>query len=170
LAAQIYRSGFKPDFIVGIWRGGTPVGITIQEYFEYVGIKSDHIAVRTSAYYGINQRNKTVRVHGLHYIIEEANAGDSVLIVDDVFDSGLSIDALLRELSAKMRLNMPRVVKIACPWFKPANNHTMKVPDYYIHETADWIVFPHELEGLTHQEIATGKTELAPILDLFQSE
>src|SRR4029450_10145112 len=53
LAAKIHRSGFRPDFIVGIWRGGTPVGIAIQEYFEYVGVRPDHIAVRTSACVGV---------------------------------------------------------------------------------------------------------------------
>ncbi len=78
LAAEIYSSGFRPDFIVGIWRGGTPVGIAIQEYFDYVGVETDHIAVRTSAYVAIGQRAKTIRVHGLHYIIEEANAAHSL--------------------------------------------------------------------------------------------
>ena len=85
-----------PDWIVGIWRGGTPVGIAIQEYFEFMGVNTDHIAVRTSAYIGIGERSKTIRVHGLHYIIEEANADNSLLVVDDVFDSGKSVEALLR--------------------------------------------------------------------------
>lgn len=170
MAADIYNSGFKPDFIVGIWRGGTPVGIAIQEFFEYKGLKTDHISVRTSAYYGINQRSKSIRVHGLHYIIEEANAEHSLLIVDDVFDSGLSIEALLKDLSIKMRANMPRTVKIACPWFKPTNNKTRLLPDYSVHETDEWIVFPHELEGLTFEEITEGKSELQPILSLFQDE
>ncbi len=168
LAAKIHRSGFVPDFIVGIWRGGTPVGIAIQEYFEYLGIETDHIAVRTSAYVGIGQRGKTIRVHGLHYIIEEANADHSLLIVDDVFDSGHSIQALLRELSAKMRLNMPRNVRIATPWYKPGSNETTMKPDYFLHETDRWIVFPHELAGLTFDEIARGKTELEPILDILK--
>jgi uncharacterized protein len=168
LAAQIHKSGFRPDFIVGIWRGGTPVGIAIQEYFEYVGVRPDHIAVRTSAYLGIDQRSKSIRVHGLHYIIEEANAENSLLVVDDVFDSGHSIEALLRELKEKMRLNMPRNVKIATPWYKPGNNETPLVPDYYLHETDAWIVFPHELAGLTFEEIKAGKTELAPVLDLLR--
>lgn len=168
LAAEIHRSGFRPNFIVGIWRGGTPVGIAIQEYFEYIGITTDHIAVRTSAYVGIGERAKTIRVHGLHYIIEEANAQDSLLIVDDVFDSGHSIEALLKELSAKMRMNMPDSVKIATPWYKPGNNRTELIPDYYLHETEEWIVFPHELAGLTFDEIAAGKTELEPILDSFR--
>ena len=168
LAAQIHRSGFLPDFIIGIWRGGTPVGIAIQEYFEYVGVRPDHIAVRTSAYVGIGERSKTIRVHGLHYVIEEANADDSLLVVDDVFDSGNSIQALLRELSEKMRLNMPRNVKIATPWYKPGNNQTTLVPDYFLHKTDAWIVFPHELAGLTFEEIEAGKTELAPVLDLLR--
>jgi hypoxanthine phosphoribosyltransferase len=169
LAAKIHRSGFTPDFIVGIWRGGTPVGIAIQEYFEFVGIETDHIAVRTSAYVGIGQRSKTIRVHGLHYVIDEANADHSLLIVDDVFDSGHSIEALLRELSSKMRLNMPRNVRIATPWYKPNNNQTALKPDYYLHETDKWIVFPHELAGLTMQEIETGKTELKPIFELLKA-
>ena len=63
LAAQIHNSGFRRDFIVGIWRCGTPVGIAIQECFEYVGVRPHHIAVRTSAYVGIGQRSKTIRVH-----------------------------------------------------------------------------------------------------------
>ncbi|MDJ0653965.1 MAG: phosphoribosyltransferase family protein [Xanthomonadales bacterium] len=168
LAHEIHRSGFSPDFIVGIWRGGTPVGVAIQEYFEYVGESSDHIAVRTSAYAGIGQLSKVIQVHGLHYIVEEANANDSLLIVDDVFDSGSSIEALLKELGEKMRLNLPRTIKIATPWYKPGNNKTDLVPDYYIHETDEWIVFPHELDGLTPEEIAQGKTELAPIMDIFK--
>jgi hypoxanthine phosphoribosyltransferase len=164
LAAKIHRSGFVPDFIVGIWRGGTPVGIAIQEFFEFIGVETDHIAVRTSAYVGIGQRAKTIRVHGLHYLIEEADADDSLLVVDDVFDSGHSIEALLQELTTKMRRNMPGKVRIATPWYKPANNRTTLVPDYYLHETDQWIVFPHELVGLTLEEIEAGKPELGSVL------
>jgi len=76
LAHEIYADGFRPQFIVGIWRGGTPIGIAVQEYFEYKGVSTDHISVRTSSYYGINQQSKEIRVHGLHYLIENANAGD----------------------------------------------------------------------------------------------
>ena len=170
LAAEIYRSGFRPDFIVGIWRGGTPVGIAIQEYFDYLGVVTDHIAVRTSAYVAIGERSKTIRVHGLHYIIEEANREDSLLVVDDVFDSGRSVEALLKELSSKMRMNMPGTVKIATPWYKPSKNETALEPDFYIHETDQWIVFPHELSGLDFRDIEEGKTELEPVLDLFRPE
>ena len=168
LAAAIHRSGFRPDFIVAIWRGGTPVGIAIQEYFQFRGVITDHIAVRTSHYAGIDQRSDSIRVHGLHYLIEEANASHSVLVIDDVFDTGRSIEALLNELSKKMRLNMPRAVRIATPWYKPTKNLTALVPDYYLHATDQWIVFPHELAGLGYEEIERGKTELQPVLELFR--
>ena len=170
LASKIHNSGFRPDFIIGIWRGGSPVGIAIQEYFEFVGIKTDHIAVRTSSYTAMGEASKVINVHGLHYIIENVNAGNSLLIVDDVFDSGRSIEALIDQFSQKTRLNMPQTVKIACPWFKPEKNQTDLVPHYYLHETDKWIVFPHELVGLDFEDIKEGKTELQPVLDLFQPD
>jgi hypoxanthine phosphoribosyltransferase len=169
LAAEIHRSGFAPDFIVGIWRGGAPPGIAIQEYFAFAGVNTDHIAVRTSSYAGIGEQSREIRVHGLHYLVENMEAHDSLLVVDDVFDSGRSIEAFLRELRARTRRNMPETVRIACPWYKPRNNRTRLVPDYYLHETDDWLVFPHELCGLTLAEIAAGKPELAGILDILRT-
>ncbi|NMP32341.1 hypoxanthine phosphoribosyltransferase [Thalassotalea sp. M1531] len=167
VAAKVYEDGFRPEFIVGIWRGGAPIGIAVQEYFDYKQVETDHIAVRTSSYYGINQQSKEIKVHGLHYIIENANAEDRLLIVDDVFDSGRSIDALIKQLKILMRNNMPKDVRIACPWYKPKNSKVDIVPDYYVHESEEWLVFPHELSGLTPEEIAEGKTDLANIKDLF---
>ncbi|MGY8789224.1 MAG: phosphoribosyltransferase, partial [Pseudomonadales bacterium] len=55
LAFRIIESGFRPDMIVGIWRGGTPVGIAVQEVMEFVDIKTDHIAIRASSYTNIGQ-------------------------------------------------------------------------------------------------------------------
>ena len=161
LAEKIFVSGFRPNFIIGVWRGGAPVGIAIQEYLDYVGVASDHIAIRTSSYYGIDKQNKNVRVYALQYVIENVNADDKVLLVDDVFDSGLSIQAILDTLSTRARRNMPTDIRVACPWFKPARNKTKLEPDYYINQTDDWLVFPHELQGLTMEEISAGKPELA---------
>lgn len=164
LGKQILESEFKPDFIVGVWRGGTPVGIAVQEMLSFFEVKSDHIAVRTSLYKGLDSREKTVKVHGLDYLISTMNAGNNLLIVDDVFDTGRSIDAIISTLHEKMRRNCPAQIKVATPWFKPTKNATQRVPDFYIHETAEWIVFPHELDGLNIQEINEGKGDLANIL------
>ena len=154
LGLDILQSDFRPDFIVGVWRGGTPVGIAVQEILDYFDVQSDHIAIRTSSYTGIGQRNKEVRVHGLGYLIRNMNWDSSLLIVDDVFDSGLSLQAILDSLKAKTRR------RIATPWYKPGNNQTALKPDYYVHETDRWLVFPHELKGLEQQEILANKPEM----------
>ena len=168
LAHKIFEDGFIPQFIVGIWRGGTPVGIAVQEYFEYRKLATDHISVRTSSYYGIGQQAKEIRVHGLHYLIENANAEDRLLIVDDVFDSGRSVDALIKAIRKQSRKNAPADMRVACPWYKPSKNSVDFEPDYFLHESADWLVFPHELDGLELSEIGEGKKDLANILDLFR--
>lgn len=167
LASKVFNDGFRPDFIIGIWRGGAPIGIAVQEFFEYKNTPTDHIAVRTSSYYGINQQSKEIKVHGLHYLIENANASDRLLIVDDVFDSGRSVEALIKKIQVLMRLNTPKEIRIATPWYKPGNNKTGIVPDYYINQSDEWLVFPHELAGLSKEEIEQGKPELANILDII---
>ena len=163
LANQIYESGFRPHFIVGVWRGGAPVGIAVQEYLDYMGIETDHIAIRTSSYYDIGQQDKEVRVHGLNYIIDNVNAEDELLLVDDVFDSGRSVVAILDEMKSKARANLPKTIKVATPWYKPERNATHLTPDYYIHETDRWLVFPHELSGLTPEEIGEAKPGIAAV-------
>ena len=157
LAEQIFQRGYRPHFIVGVWRGGSPVGIAVQEYLEYVGVATDHIAIRTSSYYGIDKQSKDIRVHGLDYIVKNVDADQELLIVDDVFDSGRSIKAVIDEIKRKSRRNAPNSIKIATPWYKPSRNQTDLKPDFYVHATDRWLVFPHELCGLTPQEILQGK-------------
>ncbi len=169
LGDLIYESGFRPHFIVGVWRGGTPVGIAVQEYLAFQGIETDHIAIRTSSYYAIGESEKTVKVHGMQYVIDTINADDALLIVDDVFDSGRSIVAILNELKLKTRRNMPHTIKIATPWYKPAKNITDITPHYYLHETDKWLVFPHELVGLTGEEIIQGKNLPESFHDKFRA-
>lgn len=164
LGSKILKSGFRPTMIMAIWRGGTPVGMAVQEMLYYFGVDADHIAIRTSSYRGIDQQDATVRVLGLDYIVEKICHDDRLLIVDDVFDSGNSIDAVIRELRQRTRANMPEDVRIAVPWYKPARNRTELTPDYWNHETDDWLVFPHEILGLTDQEMRAKNATLHALL------
>ncbi len=168
LALKVYESGFRPDYIVGVWRGGAPVGIAVQELLDVLGVKSDHIAIRTSSYTGIGERDRHVQVHGLNYLIRRLESEHSLLIVDDVHDTGLSIDQTIRDLQAACKKNLPEI-RIATPYYKPANNKTDRVPDYYLHETDQWLVFPHELDGLSIEEIANHKPELADMMGAIKA-
>ena len=164
LGLDVLESGFKPTMIIAIWRGGTPVGMAVQEILAYCGVESDHIAIRTSSYVGVDERG-SVAVHGLNYIIKKICHDDRVLIVDDVFDTGNTIVAVIGELTKRARGNTPQDIRVAVPWFKPSRNETNIVPDYYLRETAEWLVFPHELDALTPEELRHHRAEIAAIID-----
>jgi hypothetical protein len=157
LARLIVRSGFRPTYLVAIWRGGAPIGIAVQEVLEYHSIHADHIAIRTSSYTGIDTEAKTVRVHALDYLVSRLSAEDELLLVDDVFDSGRSLEAVIAELRRRCRRNLPERIRIATVYYKPARNRSTLVPDYYIRDTDSWLVFPHEIQGLTREEILEHK-------------
>ncbi|TXS89548.1 hypoxanthine phosphoribosyltransferase [Parahaliea maris] len=167
LAWQVYESGYRPNYIVGVWRGGAPVGIAVQELLHVLGVDSDHIAIRTSSYSGIDQRSRHVQVHGLTYLIKRLESEDSLLIVDDVHDSGLSIDQTIKDLEAACKKNTPHI-RVATPYFKPGRNKTSRVPDYFVHQTDEWLVFPHEIDGLNTDEIRAYKPELAFLGDKLE--
>ncbi len=163
LGLRILESDFAPTMIIAIWRGGTPVGMAVQEVLAYCGIDADHIAIRTSSYSGVDERS-TVSVHGMNYIIKKICHDDRLLIVDDVFDSGHTIAAVIAELRRLARDNTPTDIRVAVPWYKPARNETDLVPDYYIHDTGAWLVFPHELDALTADELRESRPEIAEIV------
>ena len=168
LGLRILESGFRPTMIIAIWRGGTPVGMAVQEIMAYCGVESDHIAIRTSSYVGVDQRG-AVAVHGLNYIIKKICHEDRLLIVDDVFDTGNTIVAVMEELRRRARDNTPDDIRVAVPWYKPTRNETDLVPDYYIHETAEWLVFPHELDALSPDELRAARPEIARIVDAVKA-
>ena len=164
LAANVYRSGFRPSFIVAIWRGGAPMGIAVQELLAYRGIETDHIAIRTASYHNIDEQASEVEVFNLSYLVKKMSADDALLIVDDVYDTGRSIEAVIARLKVLLRRNMPSDIRVAVPYYKPARNQTKRIPDYYLHETEQWLKFPHSLEGLTEEEVKRHRPELYDIL------
>jgi hypoxanthine phosphoribosyltransferase len=105
---------------------------------------------------GIDQQSKTVRVHALDYLVSRLTAEDELLLIDDVFDSGRSLDAVIAELAARCRRNLPPI-RIATVYYKPDRSTSSLKPDYYVRATNNWLVFPHELQGLTREEILAHK-------------
>jgi hypoxanthine phosphoribosyltransferase len=169
LGLRVLESGFKPTMVIAIWRGGTPVGMALQEVMAYCGVESDHIAIRTSSYDAPDQRGAAVAVHGLNYIVKKICHDDRVLIVDDVFDTGNTIVAVIEELKRRARDNTPEDIRIAVPFYKPTRNQTDIVPDYYEYETAEWLVFPHELDALTPDELRAARPQVAEIIESVKS-
>ena len=164
LGWQVFDSGYRPDILIGVWRGGTPVAIAVHELLHVLGVSPDHLAVRTVSYTGIAERDQEVRVDGLDYLASRTAANQRLLVIDDVHDTGLSLRQLVQELRTLYEPHEPEI-RVATPWYKPGNNQTGRIPEYYLHDSDDWLVFPHELDGLSRKEIASHKPELVDLLD-----
>ncbi len=169
LAATIHEAGFEPDFLVGLWRGGSAVGIAVQEGLDYFGTRTDHIAIRTSytgapRYRQMVGKAGAIRVHGLQYLLENLCAHHSMLIVDDVYSTGSSVHAVIDQLTRKTRRNLPHDIRIATVWYRPTEK-TLRTPDYFVHRTDDWLVLPYELSGFSIDELRRNRPEMTGLLD-----
>jgi uncharacterized protein len=164
LGSKIIKDAFRPTIMIAIWRGGVPMGIAIQELLAWANIETDHIAIRTSSYSGIDGRASQIRIHGMNYLIKNCVAEDRLLIVDDVFDTGHTINAVINHLREKARLNTPQDIRVAVPYYKPSRNQVDFEPNYFLHATEQWLKYPHSLEGLTIEEVQKNRPELYDIL------
>ena len=160
LAAAVKQSGWQPDILIALWRGGAPVGVAMHEYFKTVGWKLQHIPLKCASYTGIGENHGVVEFTHGDIIFGMLRKGDKVLVVDDVFDTGKTAAAVkdrIEQTGAEMRM--------ACVYWKPQKTITALKPDYFVKDVGlDWIVFPHEIEGLTKAEIAVKDPVLASLI------
>jgi len=169
LAADIFEAGFEPDFLVGLWRGGSAVGIAVQEGLEYFGVKTDHIAIRTSytgapRYTQMVNTAESIRVHGLQYLLENLCSHHSMLIVDDVYSTGSSVNAVIDQLTRKTRRNLPQDIRVASVWYRPSEK-TLREPEYFVHKTSEWLVLPYEMTGFSIEELRANRPEMSGLLE-----
>lgn len=157
LGNQVLDSGFRPDLVIGLWRGGSTVAIAIHELLSWSGIVVDHIPVRTQLYTGLDQRNSNVEIVGLEYIATRTDQFNRLLLVDDVFDTGTTMLSLAETLYGLYKQSEPPELRIATPWYKPQRNKTDQSPHYYLRTTDAWLVFPHELCGIDRGELLSHK-------------
>lgn len=160
LAESVRKGGWRPDFILGLWRGGAPVAIAIHEFFKVTGWDVQHVPLKCSSYTGIGENDgEVVFTHG-DIVFGMFRTGDRVLVVDDVFDTGKTAEAVRR------RMDLLGVdVRVACVYWKKEKNLTAEKPDYCVKDLGgDWIVFPHEIDGLSSEEIARKDPVLAELV------
>jgi len=130
LGDRIRVSGFKPDLLIGIIRGGlVPLRILADEFGD--------IEVTTMRVRFYEDMNKTSREPKITQIPITPISGKSILIVDDVADTGCSLDVARNFL----RQNNAKDSKVAVIYYKPWSK--LK-PDFYVKTTQKWIIFPHE--------------------------
>lgn len=129
LASDVVESGFAPDLVVAIARGG----LLLAGAMSYaLGIKACG-ALNVEFYTGVDSRLPEPVV--LPPMLDEtAINGKRVLLVDDVSDSGRTL-ALVVDLLTSSGSD----VRTACLYTKP---RTVLEPDYFWRRTGRWITFP----------------------------
>ena len=160
LAAMIRRSGWRPDSLVGLWRGGAPVAVAIHEFFAATDWRVQHVPLKCASYTDIGENaGEVVFTHG-EIVFGQFRKGDKVLVIDDVFDTGKTAAAVRRKMEA-----IGVEMRLACVYWKLQKNTTSLKPDYFVKDVgSEWIVFPHEIDGLTPAEIAEKDPILASLL------
>lgn len=151
LGKKLYENGFIPTHAVSLWRGGTPVGLGIDEYFRLKGHFINHITFATSSYSDIRSQGK-IQIKGLEHLIQIISKEDKLLIIDDIYDSGETIEAVLQAIKAAARANTPDTIGIACAYNKLRRrrvNHQVNVVE---NKKDVWINFPHEVSDLLQED------------------
>jgi len=165
LAYNIYNAGFRPDVIYVSLRGGACLGNIISEFFKVVHKSSArpvyYAAVVARSYTDVANAER-VRVDGWTYSPEHLRVGDKVLLVDEIFDTGRTMNHLAQIILDK---GIPRGdLKIAVHDYKYFFDKTYQLPiqpDYWcrkhdmsIYDKPQWIHYmSHELVGLSGDEI-----------------
>lgn len=159
LGDMVHKSAFTPTLVIGIWRGGAPIAIAMHEYLTYRGTQLDHAVIGAKSYTGINEQSDKIEITGLDALKGLLSNDSKVLLVDDIFDTGRTMEGVIRSLR-QLESCQNLEIKMACPWYKPSRNLTSLQPDFYVNETAEWIVFPHELIGLEDSDIKKHKSKV----------
>lgn len=167
MAHRIYNEGFIPDIIYCSLRGGAYVANVISEYFKIIKRNEKNsrpvlfAAVVARSYTDIREHSR-VMIDGWTYSPDYLRPGDKILLVDDIFDSGRTINFLVETLLEK---GVPRRdVKVAVHDYKHFSYFDEQLPiqpDYWCrkheitHPDEDlWIHYmSHELIGLTESEL-----------------
>jgi hypoxanthine phosphoribosyltransferase len=137
LALTVHESDFEFNQIICVARGGLRVGDVLSRIFELpLAILSTH---------SYTAEGGTIRgelVIAEHMTMTKPRLGERVLLVDDMVDSGHTLEAVYKELPK--RFPHMTALKTAVLWWKACS---VFKPDFYVDHLPDnpWIHQPFEV-------------------------
>jgi len=144
LGEKIKKSGFVPNCLLGISRGGFWVVRTLADFFD---IKDVHV-IRVIYYKDVKATQTKPKL--IQDVDKKYLKNKKLLIVDDVSHTGNSIDFTVNLIKEKGIKNFKTATLHYKPW-------SIFKPDYFIEETNKWIVYPWEI-GETIRSIMNRKS------------
>jgi hypoxanthine phosphoribosyltransferase len=151
LATRIKKSGFKPDIIVGVSRGGWIPARIMSDILENNILAN--ISVEFYVDIGKSKQKPTITQP-----ISTSVKNMKVLVVDDLADSGES----LKLVKAHLEKQGAQEIRIATIYFKP---WSIVVPHYYEKQTQNWIVFPWEQKEAARKILKTKTSKGGTVQD-----
>lgn len=130
LASRIKSQGYKPDVIVGVSRGGWPPARIMSDLLENSNVAN----MKVEFYQDIGVRSKSPQIT---QPVTANVRGKTVLVVDDVSDTGHS----LRVVASHLRKKGTKDLKVCTIYMKPKSVFR---PDFFAKTTRKWIIFPWE--------------------------
>src|SRR4051812_21475327 len=137
LALKVHESGYQFNQIICIARGGLRVGDVLSRIFELpLAILSTH----SYAAEGGTVRGELIIAE--HMTMTAPRLGDRVLLVDDMVDSGHTLDVVHRTLP--QRFPVIADIRTAVLWWKGCS---VFKPDYWVEHLPEnpWIRQPFEI-------------------------
>jgi hypoxanthine phosphoribosyltransferase len=131
LSERIVKSGFKPDVIVGIARGGWIPARILSDVLFAETLQN----IRIEYYSDVGKRGREPKIT---QPITGTMEGKSVLLVDEVADTGDSLFHAIEHVNALGAGDVKSAVLHFKPWSRVA-------PDYFMVKTESWTVYPWEL-------------------------
>lgn len=129
LARQVADSGFRPDVVIAIARGGLVIAGSITYALDVKLVD----AINVEFYVDVNETRPDPIL--LAPMLDSASIADQkILVVDDVADSGRTLALVL-----KLLRGFGGDVRSAVLYHKP---RSIVTPDYYWRHTDAWITFP----------------------------
>lgn len=160
LFQKLKENSFHPDVIAGISRGGLVPARIISDLYLTLAKKPTLSVMQIGLYAGIGKTNKEPIIY---QDLPGHIHGKKVLLIDDVADSGISLEFALQYLNMKK----PISVKIGTLYYKPWSKIK---PDHYIEETEAWIIFPHERYEFMEEQMKSKELTLEEAHKYFVEE
>ncbi len=145
--AKKIHSAYVPEVIVGIARGGLIPARILNDLLE----TTQFATCQVEFYVDIAE---TKEEPTLKQALSTSVSGKKVLLVDDIADSGRSLQLVIRHLQEKGAVE----VKTATLYYKPQSG--LK-PDFYEKQTASWVIFPWDTKETLRKILSrqTGKRQ-----------
>ena len=138
LALTVYQSGWQFNQIVCLAKGGLRVGDIFSRLF-----RQPLAILSAAAYGGEDNRRRGEVIFSKHLSLTTECLGSRVLLVDDLVDSGITIDKAIDWLREHHSKEIEEI-RTAVIWYKQCS---IFKPDYYVKYLPDnpWIHQPFEV-------------------------